>query len=161
MFCQSCGNNLSANDMFCTRCGQKTVSQQNTNTIANTANVTTPFTNSPVPVVSGTTSEVKPAAVQNDIVVTIVDDGTSLKYDDACDFREGFARVKRNGKWGIIDKTGNEIVSVEYDEVCEFHEGFARVKRNGKWGFVGENGQGILDETVNKICEEDHEEEEG
>lgn len=54
------------------------------------------------------------------------------KYDLIEGFDRGIARVKigkrSNGyknhgnKWGIIDTSGNEVLSVEYDEVCQFQE---------------------------------------
>jgi len=40
-----------------------------------------------------------------------------LKYDDAEDFSEGFAKVKKDGKWGVIDKKGNTVIKFIYDEI--------------------------------------------
>jgi len=42
------------------------------------------------------------------------------------------ARVKLNGKWGFIDKTGKEIVPPKYDYAWDFQESLARVKLNEK-----------------------------
>jgi hypothetical protein len=33
------------------------------------------------------------------------------RYDFVGQFNEGLAFVKLNGKWGVIDKAGNEVVS--------------------------------------------------
>ncbi len=40
---------------------------------------------------------------------------TDMLFDDAEDFSAGFARVKIDGKWGIIDTSFNFVVPCEYD----------------------------------------------
>ncbi|WP_258030987.1 WG repeat-containing protein [Campylobacter concisus] len=32
------------------------------------------------------------------------------KFDDAYDFNEGFARVKKDGKWGYINTKGCSVI---------------------------------------------------
>ena len=64
-------------------------------------------------------------------------------YDSITDFTEGFARIKLNGKYGFIDKTGREICPLKYDLVGNFSEGFARIKLNGKYGFIDTIGREI------------------
>jgi hypothetical protein len=64
-----------------------------------------------------------------------------FKYEDAFSFSEGFARVKINGIWVVIDRTGKVIfddVTGYYD--FDFYEGLIAVERNGKWGFLDKNG---------------------
>ncbi len=65
------------------------------------------------------------------------------KYDGASNFSEGLAPVKLNGKWGFIDKLGNEVVPCKYDDVYHFSEGLAMVKLNGKWGFIDKLGNEV------------------
>ena len=36
------------------------------------------------------------------------------KYDSIGYFYNGFAHVELNGKWGIIDETGKEVVECKY-----------------------------------------------
>lgn len=36
-----------------------------------------------------------------------------LEYDEKHDFSDGLAKVKKNGKWGFIDKTGNVVIPHE------------------------------------------------
>jgi len=67
-----------------------------------------------------------------------------LQYDDASSFCEGLARVKLNGKWGFINKTGEQIVPLQYDSALGFCEGLARVEQSGKWGFVNKTGEQIV-----------------
>jgi hypothetical protein len=49
-----------------------------------------------------------------------------------------------DGKWGLIDKTGKEIVPPKYDNAGGFKEGLAKVKLNGKWGFIDKTGKVIV-----------------
>lgn len=42
-------------------------------------------------------------------------------------FQDGLARVKLNGKWGNIDKTGKKVIALIYDNANNFYEGIAVV----------------------------------
>ena len=66
-------------------------------------------------------------------------------YDEVEDFRNGFAAVKRNGKWGFVNEKGEEMIPCNYDYVNDFEEGFARVEIDGKWGFVNKQGEEFWD----------------
>ena len=57
-------------------------------------------------------------------------------YDDALTFSEGLAPVKKDGKWGCVDKTGKEVVPPIYDGARGGEDGLAAVKKDGKWGFI-------------------------
>ena len=59
-------------------------------------------------------------------------------------FKEGLAAVKKNGKWGFIDKTGKIVFPIEYDWVRSFSEGLAAVEKNRKWGFVDKTGKVVV-----------------
>lgn len=56
----------------------------------------------------------------------------------------GFASVKKDGFYGVIDANFNEISPCVYDEVHEFWFGKAIVRRNGKYGLIDESGQEII-----------------
>ncbi len=59
------------------------------------------------------------------------------KVDEARPFtNDGLAAVKKYGKWGFIDKTGNYVINNQYDDALNFHNGFAGVKKDGKWGYI-------------------------
>lgn len=49
-----------------------------------------------------------------------------------------------NGKWGLVNKTGNIICPAKYDEISVFYEGMARVKLSNKYGFVDIEGKEII-----------------
>ena len=67
-----------------------------------------------------------------------------VAYQDCSDFREGMARVKKNGKWGLIDKTGEVIMPVEYDKIWDFNEGLAQVWKNDKRGYINKTGKVVI-----------------
>ena len=71
-------------------------------------------------------------------------------YDGAWKFNEGLAAVKLNGKYGYINKLGQEIVPLKYDAYTNglafresFSEGMAPVRLNEKFGYVNKQGQEI------------------
>lgn len=63
------------------------------------------------------------------------------EYDDINNFSEGFAKVKVNGKYGFIDKTGKEIIPTKYDWAGDFNEGLARVALDDKAGYIDKKGK--------------------
>lgn len=56
-------------------------------------------------------------------------------------FPEGLERVKKNNKFGFIDKTGQVIIPLEYQDTGQFYEGLAPVKQDNLWGFINKKGQ--------------------
>jgi len=56
-----------------------------------------------------------------------------FEFEEAKDFQGGVARVRKNGKFGLIDKFGSPITAYEYDYISEFSgdEGLALARRNG------------------------------
>jgi hypothetical protein len=59
-------------------------------------------------------------------------------------FSNGTAAVCRDGKWGFIDREGNETVPLKYDRIEPFSEGLAVVSAGGKWGYVDSTGTEII-----------------
>lgn len=64
-------------------------------------------------------------------------------YDMVYDFENGCATVAKDGKWGIINKTGKEIIPCEYDLVYRFRNGYT-VEKDGKWGILDKTGKEIV-----------------
>lgn len=49
--------------------------------------------------------------------------------------------IKKDGKWGFQDKSGNIVVECNYDIVTELNNyGFAGIKKDGKWGIIDSSG---------------------
>ena len=67
------------------------------------------------------------------------------EFDDVGNFYEGFAWVKKDGKWGYINTKGEQIVECEFDDFYDFKEGFASVKKDGKWGYINTKGEQIVE----------------
>ena len=64
-----------------------------------------------------------------------------LKFDQIGNFKEGFARVKLNGKCNYINTDGQFLSKEWFDRAQDFHEGLAIVRINGKWNFINTEGQ--------------------
>ncbi len=58
------------------------------------------------------------------------------QFDDISYFREGLAKVNKDGKWGFINKEGEIVIPPQFDEAVDFSEGLARVEKDGKWGII-------------------------
>lgn len=73
-------------------------------------------------------------------------------YDEAGDFYNNLAIVKKNGLYGAIDTTGKEVVPVEFTELFPFTEKVTSFKRsNGKVGIVDVNGKILCEKDYDKI----------
>jgi len=55
-----------------------------------------------------------------------------------------FAQVRLDGKYGLIDRSGNEVVKTLYKEIGAFHEGLAFVKKNDNYGYIDDKGNVII-----------------
>jgi len=67
------------------------------------------------------------AAEDMDRGILYYEDVIGLQYEDAQFFSEGLAAVKKNGKWGYIDKDNNVVIPFAYDVANIFSEGYAVV----------------------------------
>jgi hypothetical protein len=69
----------------------------------------------------------------------------SSKELEALDgFHEELINVRKNNKYGFIDKSGKTVIPFNYDEAYPFHKGIAPVKLNDKWGFVNKKGELVI-----------------
>lgn len=67
-------------------------------------------------------------------------------YEDArCFYEEGPGAVCQNGRWGFVDRQGQEIISPVFEDADSFQRGYAPVKKNGLWGYTGEDGEILID----------------
>lgn len=69
-------------------------------------------------------------------VMYLDSDGNQIgeTYETGYPFYEGYAAVKKDGKWGYIDKQGNVVVDFIFDKATSISDGKAWVIYNGKTG---------------------------
>lgn len=65
-------------------------------------------------------------------------------YERVGKLQDGFAWVRRNGKFGFVDKNGLLVIDCIYDRVNPFQEELAWVKLNNKWGTINKAGEIIF-----------------
>ncbi|GEM_PF-6612316 len=73
------------------------------------------------------------------------------QYDSTMDFTEGLGRVRINGKYGFVDKTGKLVITAKYDGAMEFKEGFAPVFLDGKAFFIDKKGMDVFKKTFKSV----------
>ncbi len=88
------------------------------------------------------------------VVVKYQYDEVKLLKSDNISGNEVF-KTKLNGKYGVIDKLGNEIVAPKYDEIKFFSQAadWIETKLNGKFGFM-EISRGIVREVFSPQYDE-------
>ena len=72
---------------------------------------------------------------------------TLCKYDEINTFRDGLAcvRASEGGKYGYIDKQGEEVIDCIYDEACDFFHGLAYVRHGEYNELIDIKGKRITD----------------
>lgn len=67
------------------------------------------------------------------------------KYDYISDFEGDYAKTSMNGKHGLIDRTGREVLACEYDEIGMLdgymEGGYQICVKDGKVGYVSADGE--------------------
>lgn len=76
----------------------------------------------------------------------------SYKYEKVDKFSESLAPVMLNGKWGVIDADGQEIIPNNYDMISNCSEGMLMVKLNGKCGYINKTGKVIIPIKYDNAC---------
>ncbi len=87
-------------------------------------------------------------------VETIIDSLPPI-WDDFKENQKGYAAVKKDSLWGVINENGELIVDYQY-ELIEVHptayrtNKFFKIKRNGKYGFLNEQGKLVVEPKYHK-----------
>ncbi len=53
-------------------------------------------------------------------------------------------RIERNGKYGFIDKAGNEVIPCQYEKAGVFSDGRAWIRVGDKYGYIDPSGQVVV-----------------
>jgi len=98
-------------------------------------------------------SKIKSMALNTVIVSDIVAKKTAnivdiqipyVEYDIENDYYNGLALVKKDGKWGYIDKNRHVKIPLIYDSANNFTDKIAKVKKNNLWGYINTSGKEIV-----------------
>lgn len=72
-------------------------------------------------------------------------EGNQIKMQQAFPQSKTYPKLQE-GKWGLEDSNGKEILTCEYDYVTELNQyGLIGIKKEGKWGCVNESGKMIVE----------------
>jgi WG containing repeat len=63
-------------------------------------------------------------------------------------FKEDYAKITNQGKFGFIDKYGTINVPCVYGYVNNFSDGFAVVRTKNKYGIIRKDGKEIIASNV-------------
>jgi tetratricopeptide (TPR) repeat protein len=71
---------------------------------------------------------------------------TTEQFDDAWDFKDGYARVRKNGKWGYLDVKGNFAIKPQYDYCWDFSGDKAKVRmEDGSTHYINHIGKQLTE----------------
>jgi len=62
------------------------------------------------------------------------------RYDEAHNFSSGMARIKLDGFYGYLDKTGALAIQNQYDSAADFDHGLALVQTREGIAYIGTKG---------------------
>lgn len=87
---------------------------------------------------------------KNEEIFTIYDEIEALEnYDESGNvwYEENIFKAKKDGLWGLIDLSGNELLKAEYEEINTIKgiKNSILVKKEGLFGLVNDKGVKILD----------------
>ena len=70
-------------------------------------------------------------------------------FEKAAHYQHGIAVVKKEGKWGIINRNGLHLISNKYDKIDVFNNGFAKVQLGKFRGLANLKGSLLFHQFMN------------
>jgi hypothetical protein len=61
--------------------------------------------------------------------------------------------VKKDGKWGYVDRSGAYKIKAQFEKADSFRQGIARAKSGGKWGLIKIDGSWLESPTHSAVDE--------
>ena len=85
--------------------------------------------------------------VRQDGQVLLLVDGEPVgePYEDARPFADGWAAVKKDGKWGFIDTQGTVMLDYQFEDALSFGQHLAAVKQGRNWGYISLRGELVIE----------------
>ena len=77
------------------------------------------------------------------------------EVSDSCITHE-LLKVRKDGKYGCIDKNGNVIINFEYDRLGFFSEGLISARKEDKIGFIDKEENIVIDFQYDYIYDKEH-----
>lgn len=94
------------------------------------------------------------AFVMNENKINLIDKGSriiaQLEVDSVKGFRNKLAPYKKNGKWGIIDSMGIEVIHHKFDDII-LNDDYIIFKDNDKFGVIDTVGNIIIDAVYSDL----------
>lgn len=81
----------------------------------------------------------------NDVLLLVEGQSVGERFEDARPFAGGWAAVKKNGRWGFIDREGTLQIEYRFEDAKSFSMHLAPVCSDGMWGYVGLHGTLVID----------------
>lgn len=78
-----------------------------------------------------------------------------VAYEAIWDYHEGYATVKRDGKYGFVNETGEEVIPCTYRWAGNFSGGLALVMSGEKYGYIDTTGAEAIPFIYDKVWEFD------
>jgi WG containing repeat len=75
---------------------------------------------------------------------------SNVRYGFVENYKQGFARIKKDQVWGFLNLCGDEVITCQYDEAEAFNQGKALVKRL-VWYFIDDKG--VESDVLNGVVE--------
>jgi len=66
------------------------------------------------------------------------------RFEGVMYFSEDLAAVRRDGKWGFVDKNGDIVIPITFQHALGFSEGLAAVSIDDMWGFIDRSGNVVV-----------------
>jgi len=74
------------------------------------------------------------------------------EYDSTFKFSDGLAKVKLNGKYGYIDKSGKMVIPAKLESAGDFSEGFTLNLVNGRYQYLDKKGLDVFKKTFKRAA---------
>lgn len=76
---------------------------------------------------------------------------SKLPYELVFDFEDGYAIVRSNFKYGMIDSKAEVVLEPEYDDISDFYGEIKVISKDLKKGLINKKGEIILEPVYNTI----------
>jgi len=81
----------------------------------------------------------------------IIDSSQSFYRNDNLVFYQGYAKFYKDGRFGIVDKSGNIVIEAKYDYISAYCDGLAVFAKDGLTGVIDLNENVLLEPSEKHI----------